>query len=112
MKLALSETLKFNFPVYQTCLPIMSLFNQFSNGYVNDFQKWTFTYTFTLTKAGVMTLDSITFGAKSKLIFVLRKNGSKMKNRMKEEEIEKGDCGLPTLKYFFWDFVGLEPSGT
>ena len=30
---------------------------------------------------------------------------------MKEEEIEKGDCGPPTRKVFFWDFVGLEPSG-
>ena len=26
-------------------------------------------------------------------IFVLRKKGSKTKERMKEEEIEKGDCG-------------------
>ena len=31
---------------------------------------------------------------------------------MKEEEVEKGDCGPPTRKVFFWDFVGLEPSGT
>ena len=30
---------------------------------------------------------------------------------MKEEEIEKGVCGPPTRKVFF-DFVGLEPSGT
>ena len=45
--------------------------------------------------------------------FVLRKKGSKTKKRMKEEEIEKGDCGPPTPKvFFFWDFVGLEPSGT
>ena len=27
------------------------------------------------------------------IIFVLRKKGSKTKERMKEEEIEKGDCG-------------------
>ena len=41
----------------------------------------------------------------------LRKKGSKTKKRMKEEEIEKGDCGPPTRKvFFFWDFVGLEPS--
>ena len=45
-------------------------------------------------------------------IFVLRKKGSKTKERMKEGEIEKGDCGPPTRKVFFWDFVGLEPSGT
>ena len=32
---------------------------------------------------------------------------------MKEEEIEKGNCGPPTRKVlFFWDFVGLEPSST
>ena len=34
-------------------------------------------------------------------IFVLRKKGSKTKERMKEEEIEKGDCGPPTRKVFF-----------
>ena len=47
-------------------------------------------------------------------IFVLRKKGSKTKERMKEEEIEKGDCGPPTRKVFFFGFgfVGLEPSGT
>ena len=45
-------------------------------------------------------------------IFVLRKKGSKTKERMKEEEIEKGDCGPPTRKVFFLVFVGLEPSGT
>ena len=45
-------------------------------------------------------------------IFVLRKKGSKTKKRMKEEEIEKGDCGPPTRKVFFWDVVELEPSGT
>ena len=37
-----------------------------------------------------------------KFIFVLRKKGSKTKERMKEEEIEKGDCGPPTRKVFFW----------
>ena len=34
---------------------------------------------------------------------------------MKEEEteIEKGDCGPPTRKsFFFLDLVGLKPSGT
>ena len=35
-------------------------------------------------------------------IFVLRKKGSKTKRRMKEEEIEKGDCGPPTRKVFFF----------
>ena len=35
-------------------------------------------------------------------IFVLRKKGSKAKEKMKEEEIEKGDCGPPTRKVFFW----------
>ena len=34
-------------------------------------------------------------------IFVLRKKGSKTEERMKEEEIEKGDCGPPTRKVFF-----------
>ena len=33
--------------------------------------------------------------------FVLRKKGSKTKERMKEEEIEKGDRGPPTRKVFF-----------
>ena len=47
------------------------------------------------------------------LIFVLRKKGSKMKERIKDEEIAKGDCGPPTRQvFFFWDFVGLEPSDT
>ena len=36
------------------------------------------------------------------VIFVLRKKGSKTKKRMKEEEIEKGDCGPPTRKVFFF----------
>ena len=36
-----------------------------------------------------------------KLIVVLRKKGSKTKKRMKEEEIEKGNCGPPTRKVFF-----------
>ena len=36
--------------------------------------------------------------------FVLRKKGSKTKERMKEEEIEKGDCGPPTRKVFFFFF--------
>ena len=27
---------------------------------------------------------------------------------MEEEEIEKGDCGPPTRKVIFWNFVGLE----
>ena len=44
--------------------------------------------------------------------FCFEKEGGKTKERMKEEEIEKGDCGPPTRKVFFWDFVGLEPSGT
>ena len=39
------------------------------------------------------------------LIFVLRKKGSKTKERMKEEEIEKGDCGPPTRKVFFFFLV-------
>ena len=46
------------------------------------------------------------------LIFVLRKKGSETKERMKEEETEKGNCRPPTRKVFFWDFVGLEPSST
>ena len=31
----------------------------------------------------------------------LKKKGSKTKKRMKEEEIEKGDCGPPTRSLFF-----------
>ena len=34
--------------------------------------------------------------AQLKQIFVLRKKGSKTKKTMKEEEIEKSDCGPPT----------------
>ena len=41
----------------------------------------------------------------TKLIYVLRKEGSKMKKRMKEEEIEKGDCGPPTWKVFFFEIL-------
>ena len=37
--------------------------------------------------------------------FVLRKKGSKTKKRMKEEEIEKGDCGPPTPKVFFFEIL-------
>ena len=33
--------------------------------------------------------------------FCFEKKGSKTKKRMKEEEIEKGDCAPPTGKYFF-----------
>ena len=47
-----------------------------------------------------------------KVHFCIEKKGSKTKKRMKEEEKEKGDCGPPTRKVFFSDFVGLEPSGT
>ena len=46
------------------------------------------------------------------LILVLRKKGSKMKKRMKEEEIEKGDCQPTTRKVIFFRFFELEPSGT
>ena len=28
---------------------------------------------------------------------------------MKEKELEKGNCWLPTRKVRFWDFVGPEP---
>ena len=38
-------------------------------------------------------------------IFVLRKKGSKTKERMKEEETEKGDCGSPTRKIFFFEIL-------
>ena len=38
----------------------------------------------------------------SLIFLVLRKKGSKTKKRMKEEEIEKGDCGPPTRKVFFF----------
>ena len=53
----------------------------------------------------LLSLDSPSFTNKSidvPFIFVLRKKGSKTKERMKEEEIEKGDCGPPTRKVFFW----------
>ena len=45
------------------------------------------------------------------LIFVLRKKESKMKKIMKEEGLEKGECGPPARKVFF-ETVGLEPSDT
>ena len=41
------------------------------------------------------------------MIFVLRKKGSKAKKRMKEEEIEKSDCGPPTRKVFYEIFLDL-----
>ena len=48
------------------------------------------------------------------LIFILRKKRSKTKKRMNEEEIAgKAIAGSqPEKSFFFWDFVGLEPSGT
>ena len=48
---------------------------------------------------------------KQVFIFVLRKKGSKTKERMKEEEIEKAIAGRQPEKSFF-GFVGVEPSGT
>ena len=47
-------------------------------------------------------------------IYPIKKKGSKTKKRMKEEEIKKDGCGLPTRKAlrFCRTFVGLEPSGT
>ena len=38
------------------------------------------------------------------VIFVKRKKGSKTKKRMKEEEIEKGDCGPPNSESLFLRF--------
>ena len=38
-------------------------------------------------------------------IFVLRKERSKTKKKMKEEETEKGDCGLPTRSLFFFEIL-------
>ena len=46
------------------------------------------------------------------LFIVLRKKGSKTKERMKEEEIEKGDCGPPTRSLFFVRFLRTWTSGT
>ena len=43
---------------------------------------------------------SCTFG-RFRLHFRYRKKGSGTKKRMKEGEIEKGDCGPPTRKVFF-----------
>ena len=40
-------------------------------------------------------------GTATVLIFVLRKKGGKTKKRMKEKEIEEGDCRPPTRKVFF-----------
>ena len=38
-------------------------------------------------------------------IYVLRKKGSKTKKRMKEAEIEKGDCGkVEKFSFFFFFF--------
>ena len=45
--------------------------------------------------------EPYTYNSNKEFIFVLRKKGSKTKKRMKEEEIEKGDCGPPTRKVFF-----------
>ena len=44
--------------------------------------------------------------------FEPRKKKSTAKRRMKEGEIEKGDCGPPAWKVFLWEFFGLHPSGT
>ena len=42
------------------------------------------------------------------LIYVLRKKGSKTKERMKEEEIEKGDCSRLPWKSLFMRFCRTE----
>ena len=47
----------------------------------------------------------LTYCAQEVLIFVLRKKGSKMKKRMIEEEIERGDCGPPTRSLFFFQIL-------
>ena len=44
----------------------------------------------------------------SSLIFVFGKKGSKAKKRMKEEKIEKGDCGPPTPKVFFFEILSFD----
>ena len=58
-------------------------------------------FNFYLYLNNVFEFPSVLSSAISVLHFVLRKKGSKTKERMKEEEIEKGDCGPPTRKVFF-----------
>ena len=40
-----------------------------------------------------------------RFIFLLRKKGSKTKERMKEEETERDDCGPPTRSLFFFEIL-------
>ena len=51
-----------------------------------------------------MAVSLKTFKDKSKnevvIFFVLRKKGGKAKKRMKEEEIEKGECGPSSRSLF------------
>ena len=44
--------------------------------------------------------------------FCSEKEGSKTKKKTEEEKKEKGDCQPQTWKSFFWEFVGLDSSGT
>ena len=53
-------------------------------------------------KRNIYTKHSRSEKQPEQMIFDLRKKGSKTTKRMKEEEIEKGDCGLPTRKVNFF----------
>ena len=56
--------------------------------------------------SNIDTNDRLLFGWTCRIvIFVLRKKGSKTKKRIKKEKIEKGDCGPPTRKDFFFEIL-------
>ena len=63
----------------------------------NDWTGWGFRVNYDVVRTGPIS--------------VLRKKESKTKKRMKEEEIENGDCGLPTRKVFFEIFSDLNEDG-
>ena len=52
-------------------------------------------------RSGHRACSAVNDGRGSQDFFVLRKKGSKTKERMKEEEIEKGNCGRQPEKSFF-----------
>ena len=55
-----------------------------------------------------LMVEAINLWLTGSIDFCFEKKGNKTKKRVKEEEMEKGDCVPPTGKYFFSDFVASD----